>query len=752
MRKAARITLLALASAMACAAQYPNASGWCELGGSTVVINNGLSSTGKFQQSFPQCTVTVYQTGTTNKVTIYSTTTGTPLANPFTATTKGFWQFYSLSGTYDVNLSGGGFPSPFTIPAVQLPVLFSVTSCGAKADGAGSTGTNQTTKFQACIDKLQAAGGGSLFMPYAPLCYWVEGLILHSNITLYSDSQATCVQKPANGAVTQMLTTANTGNGGTAVSNIHLRNFTVDGNYANGGANAHNEGQYNIFLGGCSNCSVEHMVVKNAGLDGLVQGGYGAISVTGVVTASTTTLTSVSGTNFSGMAPGAVLTTNVGTCGVASVNHSTNTSLVCSTDQTGATSYSTPSYAGVGDYFLVTDNLITGNYRVGLVLDGGTRMQAKHNHFSFNTGTDPQAGIDAEPFQLGALLDGADISDNEFDHNGTYGVIFQPKITYDPNLSPSLLNNYSHDNGVTGMYLVNFQATPLNAQVSGTFLNNSSSGLAVTWSGANVSIPWISASGGNFGLLNAATSGTVTINSGTLNGSIDDVSNSGGGSPVMVVGAQLVNGTAQGPLLFPLNSDPRSGLTNCAMFWGSHATGKIGCSQYISVVDAGGVNPGVSVSDTIDSNSLGTWSSGTSYTVGQIVAYMGAFYTSIQNGTNHVPSSSPTFWAAECITKIQTITQTEGVIGTQTTCPIIITTNNNTAAGMAGSFTITPNGGANLGGTTFSVLGGCGAATSNQQATVSDSTTQVYGATYTGGGALHARVSCDAANWTVFSH
>jgi hypothetical protein len=60
------------------------AQGNCEQGGTTITTS-GLSSTQKVQQSFPSCTVTVYQAGTLVLATIYSDNAGTPLANPFTA-------------------------------------------------------------------------------------------------------------------------------------------------------------------------------------------------------------------------------------------------------------------------------------------------------------------------------------------------------------------------------------------------------------------------------------------------------------------------------------------------------------------------------------------------------------------------------------------------------------------------------------------------------------------------------------------
>lgn len=95
---------------------------FCELGGQPVKTQ-GLNSTNKFQQSFPQCTVAVYQSGTTTLASIFSNNlaTPTPLANPFTANVDGSFGFYAAPGAcYDVVTSGAGFPNPFTYSYICL--------------------------------------------------------------------------------------------------------------------------------------------------------------------------------------------------------------------------------------------------------------------------------------------------------------------------------------------------------------------------------------------------------------------------------------------------------------------------------------------------------------------------------------------------------------------------------------------------------------------------------------------------------
>lgn len=67
------------------------------------------------------CTVTVYLTGTLTLATLYQDNFGTPMGNPFTASsTSGLWFFYSDNGRYDVQFSGG---SPTISPAYTLSDL-----------------------------------------------------------------------------------------------------------------------------------------------------------------------------------------------------------------------------------------------------------------------------------------------------------------------------------------------------------------------------------------------------------------------------------------------------------------------------------------------------------------------------------------------------------------------------------------------------------------------------------------------------
>lgn len=89
--------------------------GWCEQGGQTVTVGGQTSSPSTpIQRSYPNCTVTVYFTGTTTLATLYSNDNGTPLSNPFTANSNGYWFFYADASRYDVRFSGSNIPTPIT--------------------------------------------------------------------------------------------------------------------------------------------------------------------------------------------------------------------------------------------------------------------------------------------------------------------------------------------------------------------------------------------------------------------------------------------------------------------------------------------------------------------------------------------------------------------------------------------------------------------------------------------------------------
>src|SRR5579863_2807814 len=113
-----------------CSAAYARGRvyGFCEQGNQTVTVAGVVSSPATpVQGSCPAATVTVYITGSGGtKANIYADNAGTVLANPFTIGTSpetssiGYWFFYADNGTYDVQFSGTGVSTPFTLGAIPI--------------------------------------------------------------------------------------------------------------------------------------------------------------------------------------------------------------------------------------------------------------------------------------------------------------------------------------------------------------------------------------------------------------------------------------------------------------------------------------------------------------------------------------------------------------------------------------------------------------------------------------------------------
>ena len=117
--------------------------GDCEQGNNRVTTD-GRTSTTRVQRSYPACTVTVYDGGTTNLATIASDEAGTPKANPFTADADGHWLFWGTVGRYDVRFSGAGITSPYTRP-YQWIVVPGGGGGGAPTDATYITVTSNVT-------------------------------------------------------------------------------------------------------------------------------------------------------------------------------------------------------------------------------------------------------------------------------------------------------------------------------------------------------------------------------------------------------------------------------------------------------------------------------------------------------------------------------------------------------------------------------------------------------------------------------
>lgn len=451
-------------------------SGICSAGAVTITATgSAVHLTPKTQGAYPSCIVNVYLAGTTTLATIYSDNNGTSLSNPFTAnSSSGAWNFYADNGRYDVNQSGGGMPTPYTVGDVlvsdltgpnaasqiqytgagtgtvprpvsdRLDDVVSVKNFGAKGDGS----TNDVAAFQAAADAIHAKGGGSVFIPYSPTCYEIFGLVIYySNTTFYSDTQATCVQKQAGNNPGAVFTV--TGLTQDSYSNIHFMNFTIDGNRDNITGIVSDGGNIAIVLENASNSTVENMLIKNNYTDGIY--------------------------------------------------------VDC--NQAG-----TPN---VGDNVSLINNFVTNSRRNNISLICGTHTSIIGGELSYAHGGSLSTGVDVEPNVNAQLVNGFMMSGVNVHHNTMGGILIQPRS--DDAMQVSLVNNNVHDNGGavfsladgSGVIAVNFNVTGFAnhgsfSLIGGSYRNNAG--------GAEVRISAF----GNVSVSGATLEGVASTHNGAL--------------------------------------------------------------------------------------------------------------------------------------------------------------------------------------------------------------------------------------------
>lgn len=156
--------------------------GFAEQGGHNVVVSGSSSST-KFQESYPGCTVTVFLAGTSTTATIYANLSdpiGTTKSNPFTSdATTAYWDFYAESTErYDVQFSGTGIGTAFKLLDVRVATdpttTVNVKDYGALGDGV----TNDFPAVDRALDVLAALDD------YAELYFPPGVYILNSSLQI----------------------------------------------------------------------------------------------------------------------------------------------------------------------------------------------------------------------------------------------------------------------------------------------------------------------------------------------------------------------------------------------------------------------------------------------------------------------------------------------------------------------------------------------------------------------------------------
>lgn len=169
------LLFLGLFASFSFAQTHGEYQGNCARGNKTI-LTAGIVSTTKTLQSYSSCTVSVYETGTLSLATLYDSS-DTPLTNPFTANTDGSYQFFTDSIFVDIQLSGGGIPSPFTLGAQSIinPLatanIYNILMFGGVCNGVNS---EDAGAFQNAID----------FVPPGSIITTPSGCRISSQVTI----------------------------------------------------------------------------------------------------------------------------------------------------------------------------------------------------------------------------------------------------------------------------------------------------------------------------------------------------------------------------------------------------------------------------------------------------------------------------------------------------------------------------------------------------------------------------------------
>lgn len=211
----------------AASAQYVKVLGVAEKSGSATV--SGVSSTNKPSITFPGATITIYSpSGTTTIASIFTNSTGTVKANPYTASlTDATYDFFIASGaSFDVRVSGSS--GGVAISAFTRPGYVAVGSSGQTL--VNCSGVNDTVLLATAN-----TNGGTIVIPKSITCASNSQTL---SIALQIDNggllkpitgQTVTLSGPQNPDIWQKFTNATTGLGTIAFTgNTSIDRYYID--------------------------------------------------------------------------------------------------------------------------------------------------------------------------------------------------------------------------------------------------------------------------------------------------------------------------------------------------------------------------------------------------------------------------------------------------------------------------------------------------------------------------------------------
>jgi hypothetical protein len=395
---------------------------------------------------------------------------------------KGGWLTYSgrvlfskgpVEGTADVHF----------IPRDGGSITFGDTSKPSYLSwwGATADGTDQTSRFQSALDSVNNGGGGEILISYSPRCYVVRSLKYYSNITIFANSRATCVQKMAGMPLAAAAGGASVfySDSMRPVNNVHFRNFTIDGNRSNITGVTGDGGNFGIIFFGASASSVENMIIKDSHTDGIAVDGAGI------------------------------------------------------------------SREILGSGVTIDGTLITGSRRNNVSLLAGLNTTIRNCELSYAHGTSPEAGVDVEQYEAGAYVTGFRIIDSEIHDNAADGILLNIKNQDDPSLEIAIINTHSYHNGGIGLDAKNFTKAASLVVRGGTYADNAGCCAIALAGWAKATLTNETVSGSSRGVLLAAYNPSVMLGPSVVSGTLYDLSVDGPGSSAILNGTSLAHGVIQ---------------------------------------------------------------------------------------------------------------------------------------------------------------------------------------------------------------